>query len=257
MSVPTVDVVVLTWDDEESMRSAVASALNSVGVEIRVAVVDNGSVTPARVPPDGRVRLLRNEANRGVAGGRNQGAAVGEAPYLCFLDSDAELEPDCLAALAAPLESDRSVALSAPVFAGQAPEASAGRAPTMARKVARGLGLTSTYAPMASRLEAASGSQLWDIEIAIGACLLVRRCTFDEAGGFDEQFFYGPEDIELCRRLSARRWRLVQVPGARCHHPPRRRNRNLFTRRGLAHAGALWRYYRLRPDVPPGQGGRQ
>jgi GT2 family glycosyltransferase len=252
---PAVDVVVLTWDDEDLMRRAVASALGSVGVEIRVAVVDNGSVRPARVPPDNRVRLLRNETNLGVACGRNQGATVGEAPYLCFLDSDAELEPDCLTALAAPLESDRSVALSAPVFVGQAPEASAGRAPTMARKLARGLGLKSTYAPTASRLAELPGPRPWEIEFAIGACLLVRRSTFDEVGAFDEQIFYGPEDIEFCRRLLADRWRLVQVPAAHCHHPPRRRNRNLFTRRGLSHAGALWRYYRLRPEAPTERSG--
>jgi GT2 family glycosyltransferase len=120
----------------------------------------------------------------------------------------------------------------------------------MARKLARGLGLTSTYAPMAPRRNGEYGPPPWEIEFAIGACLLVRRRAFEGVGGFNEEFFYAPEDIEFCRRLSAHKWRLVQVPGASCHHTPRRRNRNLLTRRGLSHARALWRYYRLRADVP-------
>jgi len=234
-----VDVVVLTWNDGELLGAAVESALASHGVDVRVLVVDNGSDPPAVVPCDRGLVLVRNGANVGVARGRNQGAALATAPYVCFLDSDARLLPGTLIRLVEALEERPEAALAAPVFTGQSPDASAGRAPSPAVKLLRVLGLRHTYAPVTGH------GPRWDVDFAIGACQLVRREAFVSVGGFDESYFYGPEDVDLCLRLREQGWRVVQV-AAGCEHPPRRRNRRLLTRPGMAHAWAvcrhLWRH---------------
>lgn len=240
MSGPEVDVVILTWNDGPLLDAAVDSALVSQGVDVRVFVVDNGSDPPATVVADERVTLIRNEANRGVAPGRNQGARLGGSPYLCILDSDARLLPDTLALLIEPLELAPSIALAAPVFVGQAPEASAGRAPTLTDKALRLLDVRDTYRTVDTP------GPWWDVDFAIGACQLVRRQVFEAAGGFDEDYFYGPEDVDLCLRLREEGLRIVQVADAGCHHPPRRRHRGILTRAGMRHASAvarhLWRH---------------
>jgi GT2 family glycosyltransferase len=244
-----VDVVILTWNDGPLLATAVGSALASEGVDVRVHVVDNGSVPPAEIEPDPRVGLLRNDENLGVAGGRNQGVALGSAPYVLLLDSDARLHPGSLAALLEPLLADEAIALSVPVFAGQAPEASAGVAPTLARKLARITGRTDAYAPV----DVPAGAPWWDVDFGIGACQLFRRAAYDAVDGIDESFFYGPEDVDFCLRLLARGWRVVQVGGATVDHPPRRSHRRLLTRRGIAHAWAVARYlWRYRAGVPRG-----
>lgn len=244
----TVDVVILTWNDGELLNQAIESALASEGVDVRVIVVDNGSDPGAVVPCDRGLSLIRNPVNVGVAPGRNQGAAVAGAPYVCFLDSDARLLPDTLARLVEALETSPGAALAAPVFSGQRPEASAGRAPTLTVKALRVLGLRDTYQAMPHP------GPSWDVDFAIGACQLVRRDSFVAVGGFDESYFYGPEDVDLCLRLREAGSRVVQVGPARCDHPPRRRNRGLFTRRGLQHALAvtrhLWRHRGFDRRVP-------
>lgn len=235
-----VDVVVLTWNDGELLERAVESALASEEVDVGLIVVDNGSDPLAAVPCDRGVTLIRNPANVGVAPGRNQGAAVATAPYVCFLDSDARLLPGTLARLVEALEASPDVAVAAPVFRGQPPEASAGRAPTLTVKALRVLGLRHTYRPVPHRGPA------WDVDFAIGACQLVRRERFEAVGGFDQSYFYGPEDVDLCLRLRGAGSKVVQVGPAECDHPPRRRNRGLLTRRGISHARAvvrhLWRH---------------
>ena len=239
MTVPAVDVVILTWNDGDLLDAAVRSALSSEDVEVGVIVVDNGSDERPALPQDDRVTLLSNPANVGVAAGRNQGAAAGSRPFICFLDSDAELYPDTLRLLLEPLVAG-DVAMAVPVFTGQVPEDSAGRAPSLRDKVMRVMNLRDDYAPVER-----SGAW-WDVDFGIGACQLVRRTDFATAGGFDASYFYGPEDVDLCLRLREAGRRVVQVADAVCDHPARRRFRGLMTQRGLQHGWAvarhLWRH---------------
>lgn len=233
-TLPRVDVVVITWnDDPATLAAAIASAQASHGVEVSVTVVDNASAPPAVVPVG--VALLRNEANLGVSQARNQGVRQGRSPLVCLLDSDARLLPDTLQRLAACISGD--VVLAAPVFSGQAPEESAGRAPRLTRKLLRVAGVTGTYAAMRPQ-DAAT----WPVDFAIGACQLVRRDAWEHAGGLDETYFYGPEDVDFCLRLRAAGGIVVQTATAACHHPPRRRHRRLLTRAGLRHGWAVLRY---------------
>lgn len=232
-----IDVIILTWNDGALLDVAVRSALESRDVDVRVIVVDNASDPPAIVPPDPRIALIVNTANRGVAAGRNQGARAGESPWVCFLDSDARLYPDTLLRLVDALERDSTIGLSAPVFTDQLPAASAGDAPTLARKLRRVTNRTSTYASAGD-----TTTEVWPVDFAIGACQVFRRSAFDAVGGLDESFFYGPEDADFCMRLKNAGWAVVQVRNAACDHPARRRFRGLLTRRGVAHAWAVTRF---------------
>lgn len=235
-----VDVVVLCWNDQDDARRAIGSALASEGVDVRVHLVDNGS-EPAFAPEgvDPRVEVLRSETNLGVGGGRNRGTVHGSAPFVCFLDSDAVLEPSCLRRLVDAVQADPRCGLAAPVFAGQSPEVGAGRAPTMLRKIVRGLGVTDRY----RRMRPSGAVASWPVEFAIGACQLVRRDAYTEVGGIDAAFAFGPEDVDFCLRLGRADWSCVQVRDARCHHVARRSSRRLLSRRGGRHLRSLLVHY--------------
>jgi GT2 family glycosyltransferase len=245
---PSVDVVILTWNDGELLQTAVDSALGQRDVDVQVIVVDNASNPPASVV-DPRVRLIRNAENLGVGGGRNIGARAGEAPFVCFLDSDARLHPEALVRLLEPMRQDPRVALTAPVFAGQRPEASAGVAPTMGDKVRRALNRTDLYRRTANQGVGA----WWDVDFAIGACQLVRRDAYEAVAGLDDSARFGPEDVDFCLRLRNASLGVVQVDGAGCDHPPRRAYRGVMTARGLQHSRAvvryLWQTRRVRREV--------
>ena len=234
-----VDVVILAWNDEPAvLDGAVSSALGQVGPEVAVTVVDNGSQPPAALA-ERRARVVRSATNLGVGGGRNLGIRTGHAPYVCVLDSDARLRPGALARLVAPLAADETIGLAAPVFTGQPPEASAGRAPTLRRKLARALNRTDRY----QRTPGQGRGDAWEVEFAIGACQLFRRDAFDAVGGIDDSARFGPEDVDFCLRLRRAGWRVVQVDGLTCDHPPRRAFRALWSRRGVAHAAAFGRHW--------------
>ena len=54
-----------------------------------------------------------------------------------------------------------------------------------------------------------------DVDVAVGACILVRRDAFEQAGGFDERYapaFY--EEFDLAFTLRSRGWRVVYQPAS-------------------------------------------
>jgi GT2 family glycosyltransferase len=244
MSNPTIDVVTLTWNDGERLQHSMAATLASTGVDVALIVVDNGSDPTPAMPDDARVRLIRNRTNRGVRA-RNQGVEPEGSHYVAFVDSDACVYPETLATLITCLEANPDAALAVPVFDGQAPEESAGVAPTLGRKLARLAGLTRSYAS-----ERDKRADMWDVDFAISACWVFRRSVFQEVGGLDERYFYGPEDVDFCLRVRLAGWRVVQVAAAGCEHPPRRRFRKPFSVAGARHAVAvirhLWRHRHFR-----------
>jgi len=244
----SIDVVILTWNDGALLDAAVRSALTQTGVDAVVTVVDNGSTPPAVVTDD-RVRVIRNDENLGVGGGRNVGVRATRAPFVCFLDSDARLHAGALADLVAPMVDDDTIGLTAPVFDGQPPEASAGRAPTLGRKIARALNRTDVY----ERMPGQGVDARCEVDFTIGACQVFRRDAFEAVDGLDDSAAFGPEDVDFCLRLRAAGWRIVQVTAAGCDHPPRRAFKGLATLRGLRHGSAvlrhLWRHRRARAEV--------
>lgn len=239
-----VDVVILTWNDGELLLAAAESVWGSEGVATRLTIVDNGSDPPAALSGGAVEHQLRSPRNLGVSVGRTLGVAAGTAPTVCFLDSDARLLPSTLRRLVARLEGDPSIGLVAPVFDGQNPVESGGRAPTLATKLLRGLNRRNWYQPGTPGPDG-----LIDVDFAIGACQVFRRAAWEEVGGLDTSYFYGPEDVDFCLRLKGAGWRIVQDPDAVCHHPPRRRYKNVMSRRGALHAWAvmrhLWRHRRF------------
>lgn len=245
---PDVDVVILSWNDADLLDAAVASALDQGGVATRVIVVDNGSTVPVRAGGRPGVETFRSDTNLGVGGGRNLGVRAGAAPLVCFLDSDARLHPGALTTLTEPLRHDPGLGLVGPVFDGQAPEASAGQAPTLRRKLARAANRTDRYARSPGQGEGA----WWEVDFTIGACQVFRRAAFDAVGGVDASARFGPEDVDFCLRLRAAGWTVAQVGGHTCQHPPRRAARRLLTRRGLAHGVAFARHWWRHRSTPQG-----
>ena len=83
---------------------------------------------------------------------------------------------------------------------------------------------------------------------------LFRRDAFDTVGGLDASARFGPEDVDFCLRVRDAGWRVVQVDGPICDHPPRRAFRGVWTRRGVAHVAAFarhsWRHRRRAAPQP-------
>jgi glycosyltransferase involved in cell wall biosynthesis len=108
---PRVSVLMPAHNAEQTIARAIASALAQTVSELEVVVVDDGSDRPIASAlesiGDGRVRVLRSVANRGVSAARNSALRAARAPVVAQLDADDGWREDHLEGLLAALEDPR------------------------------------------------------------------------------------------------------------------------------------------------------
>lgn len=219
---PEFSVIIPTRDRREMLARAIASVLRQSYRSFELVVVDDGSVSPVRLP-DGEAehaRLIRNPRSLGAARARNRGIDAAGGRLLCFLDDDDELHPDFLARTkdAFDLRPSASFSWCGVRFMDYAEGAdSAGR-----------IHLFESGPPAQLILDALS--------IGTGFGLTVRAECFAEIGGFDPAFRF-TEDTEFLFRMLVAGHRPTVVEGALVkvhnHQGPR------LTDLANAHARAL------------------
>jgi cellulose synthase/poly-beta-1,6-N-acetylglucosamine synthase-like glycosyltransferase/peptidoglycan/xylan/chitin deacetylase (PgdA/CDA1 family)/spore germination protein YaaH len=103
---PRIDVLVAAYNEATGIRGTIDSLLASVGVDLRILVVDDGStddtfdIVRSAFGTDPRV-VLRRKANGGKASALNLALTFATAPIVVGVDADTQLPTDALAKLAA------------------------------------------------------------------------------------------------------------------------------------------------------------
>lgn len=175
-------------------------------------VVDNASrdETPEGMRDFPHVRYERLDRNRNFAGACNAGARAARAPLVLFLNNDAYPLGDALTPLAAAFD-DPGVAVAggALFFEDGATQCAGFVLLPNAHWHYSCRNLPPSLPKVARSREAIAVS---------GAAMAVRTQDFLDAGGFDETFVNGFEDVDFCMRMRERGGSIVYVAGARFAH---------------------------------------
>lgn len=201
-----VDVVIVSHNSRKDLRRAAESFVALP--EVHVFVVDNASSDGSLdTIKDLSVTRLPMPRNGGFAYGCNAGWRQGSAPFVLFLNPDAQLSEDALARLVRLLGEEARIGIVAPRIVGDD-----GKLHYSQRRFVR-LGSTYAQALFLHRFFPRAG---WSDELVrdvsaydhasspewvSGACLVIRRSLLEELGGWDERFFMYCEDMDLCRRV--------------------------------------------------------
>lgn len=170
-----------------------------------VAVVDNGrGVDGLAEVVAGRpgVRYL-DGPGRGFASGANLGASTSTHDIVIFVNPDSSPTPEILDALAADVAADPGLgAVSATTVLpdGGVEIGVGGWEPTARRALVHAVGAHKVF-PTAGLWARPVPGQPIELDWLSGACMAVRRSTFADLGGFDEQFFVYNEDVAFGRSL--------------------------------------------------------
>jgi GT2 family glycosyltransferase len=226
-------VVVVTYDALPWIEQCLASVR-----EVETVVVDNGST-------DGTVAFVRERfadvrvieaENRGLGAGWNIGIRATSSRYALLLNADAWLAEGALERLVEFADTRPRAAVVGPRLLN--PDGTLQRSvrgfPTVWRLATEYLFLRKV-APGSSVLNAfyAGGfdhDEVRDVEVVMGACMLLRREAIEQVGDCDEDYFLFSEETDWCFRFREAGWQVVFFPGAECVHV-----------RGASHSGRLYR----------------
>lgn len=212
------------------LRSCLRSLLEQPqGVSLEVIVVDNGSsdgaaaMVAAEFP---QVKLVRNACNAGFSRANNQAAWFSRGRFLFFLNNDTILPPLTLQKLTTYLEAHPDVVILGPCLrdgVGKV-QMSYRRRPTVATFLHRTLllGWTGlfrrTYKEYRREmLKTGKPGEGHVVEVLMGAAMMLRRRHFLDLRGWDEEFSFGGEDLDLCNR-ARRQGKVIYLPDVEITH---------------------------------------
>ncbi|HZL84194.1 MAG TPA: glycosyltransferase family 2 protein [Candidatus Krumholzibacteria bacterium] len=217
---PSVTVVVLSWNGREDTLACVESVLALDYPRFRTLVVDNastdGTVDALRQRFGSRVDVLRNGANLLYAGGMNVGIEQARrtgTDYVLLLNNDIVLDPGMLRALVASAAPDERIAAAGPkIYYSAEPQRLwfAGGEMSLWRGWPRHTGLR--------EMDRGQHDQPRDVDYLTGCAVLVRAKSFDDVGLLDAGFRMYAEDADWCLRARAKGYRLRYAPDARMWH---------------------------------------
>jgi GT2 family glycosyltransferase len=217
-------IVIVNWNTRHLLRKCLEAVYNNLPRgQMEIWVVDNASSdgsTDMVAQDFPQVRLIQSKQNLGFASANNLALRKSRAPYVLLLNPDTEVAPGALETLLRFLD-------TAPGFGAAGArllnpdgslQPSAYPRPTLFREFWRLFHLDrirhiAKY-PMAEWDDQAPR----EVDVLMGACLLVRREVLDRIGLFDEDFFMYSEEVDLCYRIQRGGWRLAWVPQAQVIH---------------------------------------
>jgi N-acetylglucosaminyl-diphospho-decaprenol L-rhamnosyltransferase len=251
-----VAIIIVNFNAGEHLRRCIAALDRGlVARDWHATVIDNassdGSADLAAGHP--RVRLIRNDTNRGFGAAVNQAAAMTSAPLLLLLNPDCAIEPGALEILEKVLADRPECAVAAPQLLNTdgTVQASARGEPGAWTGLFGRHGLFTRLFPRARLARrnlpagdlVAANVESAPVDWVMGACMLIRRDLFDLVGGFDERYFLYWEDADLCRRLRNRGYTTRYVPAARVVHAGGASARTSSALASRAFHRSAYRYY--------------
>ena len=220
-------VCIANWNCRELLRGCLESlADQQQGVRLEIIVVDNASMDGAaemvaREFPE--IVLIRNTANLGFARANNQAAAKARGHYVFFLNNDTIVPPGTVQRLVDFIERHPEVGMVGPRLrdAEGKYQVSYRQQPTMPALLHKTLLLRWTRlfksAYRRYRRQDFDAHGVRTVDILMGAAVLLPRALFMTAGGWDEDFMFGGEDLDLSTRINQLA-RVAYLPQAEIVH---------------------------------------
>jgi len=215
-----VAIVVPVYNAPEQVERCLDAVLAHTTGRARLIVIDDASPDPAIAPllaryaQLARVRVLRNDGNRGFTATANRGIARAGAADVVLLNADTEVGPNWLAGLRRAVHARDDIATATAV----SDNAGAFSVPELEQ--ANELPSCWTFDESARALWHDSGLAYPELPTGNGFCLYIRRAVLDAVGLLDEGAFpqgYGEEN-DFCQRAAQHGYRHVVAGNVLVRH---------------------------------------
>jgi len=236
-TLPLISAIVLNWNGKDVIGACLRSLRNQTYSNLEIILVDNASTDGSIedvAPRFPDLHVVKNHTNLGYGGGNNEGIRAARGKYFFILNSDTEIEKDCIERLWGALEEGPRVGVTTPkiLFYDQRERVDAAGLVVYPDGLAIGRGRSEPEQRYSQREEVFFGS---------GCASLYRKDMLDEIGLFDEDFFAYAEDTDLGWRAQRAGWKAFYVPQAVVYHHHSRQFGSYSTQKAfLVERNRMW-----------------
>ncbi|MBH70627.1 MAG: dTDP-Rha--alpha-D-GlcNAc-pyrophosphate polyprenol alpha-3-L-rhamnosyltransferase [Flavobacteriales bacterium] len=216
-----ISIVLLNWNGKKLMQKFLPTLIkNSKGIDIYV--VDNNSNDDSvkyLQENFNSIKIIHHKQNLGYAKGYNDAIKNIKTKYLVLINSDIETTKNWYQPIIDLMQKQIKIAACQPKvldynnknyfeYAG----ASGGFIDLFGYPFCRGR--------IFNFLESDKSQYEDNKEVfwATGACLFIKKSSFDEVSGFDEDYFAHQEEIDLCWRLKNKGYKIMVCPKSVVYH---------------------------------------
>ena len=211
---PDVSVVMVLYGGGKVATRAISALAQNTEPCFELILVDNASQDDSLARVEEQVEgatVVRNTTNTGFGPASNQGAALARGRTLCFLNSDALVEPGWLPPLLETL-AEPGVGAAVPLFLNE--NGTVQEAGSVVDSIGHAHAVGGDGDPRDFRYRFRR-----EVDFGSAACMLVPAELFFELGGFDELFAPAYfEDTDLCFKLHERGLKTIFEPRSRVVH---------------------------------------
>lgn len=247
-------IVIVNYNSGEFLGQLLPSLYETpCEVTFEVWVVDNNStdgspeMVATRFP---QVQLIVNQVNRGFAAANNQALQKSRGRYILLLNPDTVLKPRALDIMVHFLENHPEVGAVGPKLLNPdgTVQLSSKFFPTPKVAILKTLGVDKIFPEQPTLRKHFLGpeahEEVQEVESLQASCLMVRREMVDEVGPLDERFFMYCEDIDWCRRMREKGWKLYFLPEAQALHDRGGSTNKDSYRMIIVYHQSLYRFYK-------------
>jgi GT2 family glycosyltransferase len=218
-----VSIVIVNWNTKDLLKNCLNSVYQTINnITFEIIVVDNAS-------SDGSPEMLKrdfpqtiricNSQNKGFGAANNQAFAVMQGKYALLLNTDALLTPEAVNKLWTFCEANRQAA----IVCGQLLNADGSKQNSFASFPSLLTLITNTSLmeylfPEKFPSKRYKHESPIEVDSAIGACMMIRKKSLDEAGAFDERYFFFFEETDLAYTIHQSGWKTYHIPDAYIYH---------------------------------------
>ena len=108
-----ISVIIPVYNDEKYLHVCLNSVLKQTYQDFEIICIDDGSndstveILEYFTDKDSRIKVLKNDSNKGPGFSRNKGLEIAQGKYISFLDGDDWLSPDAFEILIEKMEKDK------------------------------------------------------------------------------------------------------------------------------------------------------
>ena len=222
-----VSIIYVYFNTPKEINDSISSISHAIlNNEFEIIIVDNDSKLdlPVNLLSHKKIRVIKNQRNKGYGAGCNIGAKNAKGDFFLFINPDTKFRKGAMDKMVTALTRDSSIGVIGPKMiddrGNMLPTINSfitiPRAIVVYTFLDKIIG--NSFISKEFWQKNLDRSHQQQVEVLSGACIMIPRKVFEKVKGFDTRFFMYFEEQDLCFRIKRTGYRILFFPDSVIKH---------------------------------------